>query len=425
MARLMNTASFEINNVRIPRSVRGFDSTAQDTDGFDILIENQAIALIKPAHIAPDLIVNSVRMLLPAFVDVHLHIDKTFVVDEVGAAEGDLFAAIERMAQHRDGWSAEQIESRMQRALNEAYANGCRGLRTHLDWMGKDAPKSLAVFEKLRDQWRDKLTLQCVSLTPLDFFDTENSSIHQSAFDSEDLALEVATANNTCDKARGEAALLGAFVYRNERIYDKLQRVFDLAIKNGLDLDFHVDEGLDADARGLRAIAELTIKNDMQGRVTCSHACSLAMQSDEDAVSTLKLCAQAGIHLVALPATNLYLQGSWNRTPVERGLTRLREARELGVNCCIATDNVADGFYPYGSYNPLASYALGVQIGHLSQPLDWLSSITSAPSQAMHLPWDGLIRQGCSAHDVLLVQAGDARDLMNMPKLTRLAMKPD
>jgi cytosine/adenosine deaminase-related metal-dependent hydrolase len=106
----MNTASFEVNNVRIPRSVRGFDSTAQDSDYFDVFIENQALALIKPTQSATDLIANSVRMLLPAFVDLHLHIDKTFVVDEVGAAEGDLFAAIERMAKHRDGWSAEQIE---------------------------------------------------------------------------------------------------------------------------------------------------------------------------------------------------------------------------------------------------------------------------------------------------------------------------
>jgi cytosine/creatinine deaminase len=413
MAGLMK----EILGVQIPRSVRGF---ASDADFFDIFIENQSVAGIKPARVAIESGSIESRMLLPAFVDLHLHIDKTFVVDEVGAAEGDLFAAIERMAKHRDGWSAQQIESRMQRALQEAYSHGTRALRTHLDWMNKDAPKSLAVFEKLRDQWRGKLTMQCVSLTPLDFFDTENTSIHQSAFDSEDLALEVATANNTCDKSRGEVALLGAFVYRNERIYDKLQRVFDLAIKNGLDLDFHVDEGLDADARGLKAIAELTIKNNMHGRVTCGHACSLAMQSDEDALATLKLCAQAGIHLVALPSTNLYLQGAWNRTPLERGLTRLREAREAGMNCSIATDNVADGFYPYGSYNPLASYALGVQIGHLSPALDWLSSITSAPSQAMRLPWDGLIREGCSVNDVLLVQAGDARDLMNAPLVRRL-----
>jgi cytosine/creatinine deaminase len=423
----MNSSAHVIEAVQIPRCVRGFSSGALDTDLFDIFIENQALAHIKRAPSAHDLIADRAqppaRMLLPAFADLHLHIDKTFVVDEVGAAEGDLFAAIERMAQHRDGWSAEQIESRMQRALEEAYAHGCRALRTHLDWMGKDAPKSLAVFEKLRDQWRGKLVMQCVSLTPLDFFDTDSTSVHHSAFDHEDLALEVATANNTCDKTSGEAALLGAFVYRNERIYDKLQRVFDLAIKNGLDLDFHVDEGLDADARGLRAIAELTLKNQIQGRVTCGHACSLAMQSDEDATATLKLCAQAGIHLVALPSTNLYLQGAWQRTPIERGLTRLREARALGVNCSIATDNVADGFYPYGSYNPLASYALGVQVGHLTPALDWLTSITSAPSAAMRLPWDGLIREGCAAHDVLLVQAGDARDLMNMPKVQRLHEK--
>jgi cytosine/creatinine deaminase len=410
----MDSSSQVITGVQIPCSVRGF---ASDAAAFDIYIEKGLVAVIKPAQSAINSVVNEAQMLLPAFVDLHLHIDKTFVVDEVGAAEGDLFAAIERMAKHREGWSAEHIETRMQRALQEAYANGCRALRTHLDWMNKDAPKSLAVFEKLRDAWRGKLILQCVSLTPLDYFDEG----FDAAFNGEELALEVATAHLTCDQKNGEAALLGAFVYRNERIYDKLQRVFDLAIKNQLDLDFHVDEGLDQEARGLRAIAELTLKNNWHGRVTCGHACSLAMQNDEEALATLKLCAQAGIHLVALPATNLYLQGAWNRTPVERGLTRLREAREAGVNVSIATDNVADGFYPYGSYNPLASYALGVQMGHLAQPLDWLSSITTAPSKAMHLPWDGLIREGCAVDDLLLVQAGDARDLMNSPRLQRLS----
>ncbi len=407
----------KLSNVLIPQCVRGFAAEDTNTALFDIFIEKEHVAGIEPAQSAINSGASKLQMLLPAFVDLHVHIDKTFVVDEVGAADGDLYTAIERMAKHRDGWSAEQIETRMERALQEAYANGCRALRTHLDWMNKDAPKSLAVFEKLRDKWRDKLILQCVSLTPLDYFDEG----FDAAFNGEDLALEVATANLTCDQQRGEAALLGAFVYRNERIYDKLQRVFDLAIKNQLNLDFHVDEGLDADARGLKAVAELTIKNNYSGRVTCGHACSLAMQSDEDALATLKLCAQAGIHLVALPATNLYLQGAWNRTPIERGLTRLREARELGVNCSIATDNVADGFYPYGSYNPLASYALGVQMGHLSNPLDWLSSITTAPSRAMNLPWDGLVREGCSVHELLLVQAGDSRDLMNAPAVRRLS----
>jgi cytosine/creatinine deaminase len=401
--------------VHIPLCVRGF---ASDSDFFEIEVVNGQLASIEVSEFAPNSIANlSPPMLLPGFVDMHVHIDKTFVVDEVGAAEGDLFAAIERMAMHRDSWTEAHIRSRMQRALEEAYTSGTRALRTHLDWMSKDAPKSLHVFEQLQAQWRGKLSLQCVSLTPLDFFD--DSVVN--AFDSEDLALEVATANNTCDKSAGEAALLGAFVSRNERIYDKLQRVFDLAKKNGLDMDFHVDETLDPQARGLQAIAELTIKNEMQGRVTCGHACSLAMQADIDALDTLKLCAQAGIHLVSLPTTNLYLQGAWNRTPVERGITRLREAREAGVSVSMATDNVADGFYPYGSYHLLQSWALGVQMGHLSQPLDWLSSVTTAPAQAMNLAWDGKIRKACAAQDLLVVQAADARDLMNNRVVRRLS----
>ncbi|MFM7330594.1 MAG: amidohydrolase, partial [Brachymonas sp.] len=196
----------EIRGVQIPRCVRGF---ASEVDFFDILIEKEHIAGIKPAQSAMNSGVSQKQMLLPAFVDVHLHIDKTFVVDEVGAVEGDLFAAIERMAKHRDGWSAAHIEPRMQRALSEAYDHGCRALRTHLDWMTKDAPTSLAVFEKLRDQWRGKLILQCASITPLDFFDN--------ALDGEDLALEVAKSHLNCDHKSGEVALLGAFVYRNER----------------------------------------------------------------------------------------------------------------------------------------------------------------------------------------------------------------
>ena len=111
---------------------------------------------------------------------------------------------------------------------------------------------------------------------------------------------------------------------------------------------------------------------------------------------------EAGIHLVSLPSTNLYLQGAWGTTPVERGITRLNEARRLGVSTSIATDNVADGFYPYGSYDLLDSFGLGVQVAHLSPPDVWLQTITTNPARAMQLPWDGRISVGCPADLVLL-----------------------
>ncbi len=347
-------------------------------------------------------------MLIPALVDLHTHLDKTYVVQQVGAADGDLFKAIGLMAEHRAHWSGAEISLRMARALGEAYAAGTRAMRTHLDWPEAQAPRSLAEFEKLRNTWRGRVTLQCASLTPLDEF----TAVNQPGQDTgERIAHQLGQVNQRGDPSQGEAALLGAFVYRNDRIHEKLQRVFELAAKYQLQLDFHVDEGLDEDACGLRAIAELTIQNGYQGKVTCGHACSLSMQPFKVAEPSLRLCAQAGIHLVALPSTNLYLQGAWDQTPVARGLTRLKEAAAHQVSTSIATDNVADGFFPYGSYDLLDTFALGVQVGHLSPADAWLPAISTRPALAMDLPWDGKIAPGCPA-DFILLTARDAYELV-------------
>ncbi|MDQ2734681.1 MAG: amidohydrolase, partial [Pseudomonadota bacterium] len=164
------------------------------------------------------------------------------------------------------------------------------------------------MFTALRQQWRGRIELQFVSLTPLDLFEEEGGADAR--------ARAVADAGG----------ILGAFVYRNDDLETKLRRVFEVAVAHDLDLDFHVDEGLDVQAIGLRCVAELTTEAGWEQRVTCGHACSLSVQPANAALDTLRRCAAAGIHLVALPTTNPYLQGAWDGTPVERGITRLREA---------------------------------------------------------------------------------------------------
>ena len=401
----------KLENVFIPACVRGF---ASEVDLFDVDLRDGHVAHIRPAHSVLDAGANSIPAspgqkpplgtLLPCFADLHVHIDKTHVINEVGAAEGDLSQAITLMAAHRDRWTSVELRSRMQRALVEAYAMGTRAMRTHLDWVTPDAPRALAVFEHQRDAWRGRIALQCVSLTPLDVFAEPSGG--------EKIATQVAQVHQRCNRAVGEAALLGAYVYRNEQMLDKLHRVFDLAKQFDLSLDFHVDEGLDYDARGLRAIAELTCRYQMHGRVTCGHACSLSIQTQNEVQVTLQLCSVAQIHLVALPSTNLYLQGAWDRTPIERGITRLREAQSLGISTSIATDNVADGFFPYGSYDLVETFGLGVQMAHLSPADAWLGSITTQPASAMGLPWGGKIAEGCPA-DLVLLHARNGYELLS------------
>ncbi|RZL65320.1 MAG: amidohydrolase [Variovorax sp.] len=374
--------------VRIPPRLCGFDPG--EARVFDVVLDGARVASVTPTPGQPP----ARGTLISAPVDAHVHLDKNYTVQEVGAAQGDLFTAIRRMDAHRASWTAESLRARMERALHEAWHSGTRALRTHLDWVTPEAPVALGVFEALRAEWQDRIALQFVSLTPLD------------------VLADPAAGERIAQDVKRAGGVLGAFVYRNAELAAKLGRVFELAARHGLALDFHVDEGLDVEATGLRSIAALAIRHGPGLPVVCGHACSLAMQADAAAAHTLALCAGAGLHLIALPTTNLYLQGAWDRTPVARGITRIREAAAHGVRASLATDNVQDAFYPYGGYDLIETFGLGVQVAHLAPAFDWLDTVTLNPARALGLAWDGRIAAGCPA-DLLLLAATDEYELLD------------
>lgn len=377
----------KLEALRIPAPLRGFG--AGDAELFDIVLAAGKVESVTPSADQK----HARGTLLSALVEAHAHIDKNYTVQDVGAAQGNLFAAIDRMNRHRDSWTGESLRLRMERALHDAWQCGTRALRTHLDWVQAEPPAALPVFEALREEWRGRVELQFVSLTPLDLF------------------ADLAAGERIAREVKRAGGVLGAFVYRNDGIVHKLGRVFDLAQQHGLALDFHVDEGLDAEAGGLRSIAQLVRARDFNGGVACGHACSLSVQDDAVAGETLALCAGAGLHLIALPTTNLYLQGAWDRTPVQRGVTRIREAAARGLRASLATDNVQDAFYPYGSYDLLETFGLGVQVAHLAPAADWLDTVTVNPAKALGLAWDGRIAPGCPA-DLLVLSATAEHELI-------------
>ena len=378
----------KLEGLRIPAPLRGF--AAGEAQLFDIVLAGDRVESITPSAQQQQ---QAKGTLLSALVEAHAHIDKNYTVQDVGAAQGNLFVAIERMNRHRESWTGESLRLRMERALQDAWQSGTRALRTHLDWVQPEPPAALAVFEALREEWRGRIELQFVSLTPLD------------------LSADIEAGERIAREVKRTGGVLGAFVYRNEGIVHKLGRVFDLAQQHGLSLDFHVDEGLDIEATGLRSIAQLVRARDFRQGVVCGHACSLSVQEDAVAAETLALCAGAGIHIVALPTTNLYLQGAWDRTPVSRGITRIHEAAARGLRASLATDNVQDAFYPYGSYDLLETFGLGVQVAHLAPAGDWLDTITVSPAKALGLAWDGRIAPGCPA-DLLVLSATGEHELI-------------
>lgn len=325
---------------------------------------------------------------LPLPVDPHLHLDKTHTIARARPAAPGLFAAIEATHADAANWSAADIRARSGRALAEAAGNGLRGLRSHVDWTTPEEPPAWQVLGEIAGEWTGTLTVQRAALCPLELLGDPDQG--------PGIAARVAASRN---------AVLGAFVYRNAGLEEKLARVFALAAHHDLALDFHVDEGLEPEARGIETIIEMTARHGMAGRVLCGHACSLSVRPEAEAAAVLARAAEAGVGLCALPPTNAWLQDATpGRTPRLRGLAPLHEARAAGVEVMLGADNVADPFYPYGAYDPLDVLRQAVLAAHLA-PETWVDAVTTTPARWLGLP-AGTLEPGAPADFLLLPASG-------------------
>ncbi len=306
-------------------------------------------------------------VILPLPIDPHVHLDKTFTAQRCRAAKPGLFGAIDAMAADMPEWTAADVRGRAGLALQEAHRNGIRALRSHVDWVQPAMPLAWSVLGELSQDWQSRLLLQRAALVPLDLLGDA------------DLGTGIAA------MVARDAGVLGCFVYGNADQDAKLARVFALADRHGLRLDFHVDEGLDPQACDFDTIVALTARHKMAGRVLCGHACSLATRPEAEVARVLDAAAAAGVALTVLPATNLHLQDMQpGRSPRQRGLAPMQELRTAGVLVLLGADNVADPFYPHGSYDQVEVLRLACLAAHLN-PADWVDAITTAPALAMGL----------------------------------------
>lgn len=336
-------------------------------------------------------------MVLPLMADVHVHLDKTFTAHRVGGRAATLFEAIDAMAADRARWTGADVRARAEAGLERAWRAGSGAMRSHVDWNAPEAPLAWPVLCELRETWRGRVALELASLTPLDLIAEAGQGI----------AARVAA----------DGGVLGAFVYRNDRLAEGVAAMFDLAEAHDLPLDFHVDEGLEPEARGFDAIVAETARRGMAGRVLCGHGCSLSVRPEDDVARVLDRAGAAGVGLTVLPTTNAWLQDAApGRTPRRRGIAPLVEARAAGVDVMIASDNVRDAFYPHGDYDLLDVFRTAVLLGHLD-PADWAAAITTRPAAWCGAPAEPLA-EGAPA-DFVWVDAADWDDLVSRPRTAR------
>ena len=304
-----------------------------------------------------------VCMVIPHLSEAHCHLDKCHTIQRIGQVGGDLAHAIAQQRADKDNWDEDDLRSRAMQGLAEAHANGCRAIRSHVDWGDTAAPPL---------SW--SVLLECAE---------EHPGLQLAALCGIGQWADPEFAEKVSDLLALTGGVAGAFVLGHDTTQAGLDNIFDAATRHGLMLDFHVDEGL-GDFNGLEAIADTALATGFEGPILCGHAVSLMDRAPEDVARIAGKCARAGITICTLPITNLYLQGRTDGTPDRRGITRLRELRAAGVKVVVGSDNVADAFCPVGAHDPRAALALACVTAHLDPPLgDWLTTITTDAASAL------------------------------------------
>ncbi|PLP60718.1 cytosine deaminase [Mesorhizobium loti] len=406
---------YVLRNARLHASLTvGIDGSA-DADGFvnaDIAVEGSRIISIAPHRLgtppAPDAIELNGRIVLPCFVDCHTHLDKGHIWPRNSNPDGSFAGALRAThADRTERWSAKDVSRRMDFALRTAFAHGTSAIRTHLDSAAPQDAISWPVFENIREHWRGRIDLQAACLVGIE--------------ETRDQVWFAGLARRVAE-AKG---ILGAVTYMVPDLEALLDRMFALAIKHDLDLDFHADETDAIDAISLRKIAEAALRHRFEGKVLVGHCCSLARQPDGDVLDTLDKVARAELAVVSLPMCNLYLQDRRNdqTTPRWRGVTLLHEMDARGIPVAVASDNTRDPFYAYGDLDMLEVYRTATRILHLDHPVgDWPRTVAQTPAEVMRLDDVGVLQRGGSA-DLVVFKGRNWTELLSRPEADRIVIR--
>lgn len=306
------------------------------------------------------------RLVLPGFVDTHVHLDKSCLLCRCGNAGGGLKGAIAAVAHLKRYYTVEDVYARGARTIEMAIAKGTMHMRTHVEVDPRAGLRSFEAIKRLRQDYAFALDLSiCV-------------------FPQEGLTNDPGT-EDLLEQALGEGAdLLGGCPYTDSDPSGQMERLFAMAKRHDVDLDFHLDFDLDPSRGHLEEICERTEGADWRGRVTVGHATKLAAMDEAAFERRVSRLRQAGVGVTALPSTDLYLNGREAGFRAVRGIAPVHILRDRGVTASIASNNILNPFTPFGDCSLLRMANLYANVMHLG-PEDFAACLDLVSEDAARL----------------------------------------
>jgi cytosine/creatinine deaminase len=321
-------------------------------DRVDIAIAGATIAAITPAHDAPPAqqsIDVAGRYVSPGFVETHVHLDKSCILERVSAREGTLAEAIREVARAKAAFTAEDVHARGARTLERAILQGTTHMRTHVEVDPGIGLRGFDGVAALVDEYAFAIDIDiCV-------FPQEGLTDNPGTEELMVAALE-----------RG-ARVAGAAPYVDRDPHGQIDRVFAIARDFDVPIDMHLDFTLDVSRMDVAYVCEQTRRHHYEGRVTIGHASTLSSLPPSRFDAVAAMLADAGVAVTVLPSTDLFLMGRGIDHDVPRGVAPAHRLVGAGVNASLSTNNVLNPFTPYGDCSLVRIANLYANIAQLGQ----------------------------------------------------------
>ncbi|MEG3917769.1 cytosine deaminase [Microcoleus sp. T3_A4] len=322
---------------------------AIDSQTVDIAIDGDKIAAVSTqiSELGESEIDVGGKLVTPAFVESHIHLDSALTAGEPRWNQsGTLFEGIQIWGERKQSLTLDDVKKRAVETLRLQASQGILFVRSHAD-VSEPTLTALQGLLEVREQVKDWMTLQVVAF-PQDgiYGSPENDKLLEKSLDM------------------GADAVGGIPHYEltREDGVKSVERIFELAEKYNRLIDVHCDEIDDEQSRFLEVVAACAIRSGAGSRVTASHTTAFGSYNNAYAFKLMGSLAKSGINFIANPLINITLQGRADTYPKRRGVTRVKELWQQGLNVSFGHDCVQDPWYSLGTGNMLDVAHMAVHV---------------------------------------------------------------
>ena len=327
-----------------------------------------AIEVILPGGGGPAQDLNG-RLVVPGFVETHIHLDKSCLLGRCNCEQGTLEEAIAEVVAAKKKFTDDDVYARASKTLEKSLKHGTTRMRTHVEVDPRVGLTSFRALQRLKKDYAWAIDLElCV-------------------FPQEGLLDDPGCEDVMIQALKEGADVVGGAPYMDKDSHGQIARIFDLARRFNVDIDFHLDFGLDPSHLDLVEVCRRADLHGWGGRVAIGHVTKLSAVPPAALETAAKRLAAAGVAVTVLPATDLFLTARDHDHNVPRGVTPVHRLLAHGVNCSISTNNVLNPFTPFGDCSLIRManlYANIAQVGASGDLAACLDMISSASAKLLN-----------------------------------------